>query len=426
MVSSAVPGREAERDDLKRPTSRTRYTAPPSTPSPRLPTEIQLAIIQSSISPRPTYSHLPVRQSILAKYSLVCRTWNILARGLLYRHLLLDTPERARLFLRSVKGTADPRPAQVRTLRLATVPWLGSTFENMAEEQTAIARGERDDPWDSGVAEGFGLAELLQRCTYLKELWMAGIKHCLLSELRHAQNLEALHVLRCSLCDCDTDTYELSNPPLIFPKLTRAELFIRLNSTTVHDAFFSPTVLPALRHFGYACHDEDYPSTLPLSSLTALSTVTDLPNSLASAPLLLLDAYQLPVREALSYLPPSLLILRLNDFSPLQHAFPWLLIDHSTSDELAERLPNLRELWVPGSYSEWRGDKKESVREMVVKWVRGWEERGVKVVFEEEAEENRGLVAEEKRLTEGAAWDVRFAHLCRKVERWKLEESEGG
>ncbi|BGP20312.1 hypothetical protein JCM10213_002059 [Rhodosporidiobolus nylandii] len=397
----------------------------PTTRLPALPVEIQLLVVQHSFSPSPSYTALPSRYTLLRTFALVCRTWHSFVRPLLLRDVVLPDPEKAQLFLRSLAAGNDDWAARVRTLRLGKVPWLNRTFEEMADEQERVENGELEDEWMSSVAEGFGLAELLRRCTGLKELWLAGIRHCLLSDLRFARSIETLHILRCSLCDCDDDSISPSDPPLVFPRLTRAEFFVRPNSTTVQNAFFSPSVLPALKHFSYACQDEDFPSNLSLSSITALSTVTDLPSDLVSAPLLFLDAYQLPVREALNTLPPSILILRLNDFSPLQHAFPWLLIDSGTSNELADKLPNLRELWLPQSYSEWRDDPKDSVRAMTQRWVKGWEARGVKVVFEEEAEENVGLVAEEKRLTEEAAFDFTFASLCRKVERWKLEEQGG-
>lgn len=186
-------------------------------------------------------------------------------------------------------------------------------------------------------------------------------------------------------------------------------------------AFFATSTFPSLAHFSYACPSEDFPSaTLDISRVTCLSTITDAPPSIANNDsLLCLDMYQIPLRLALPHLPKSLLILRLNDYSPLTLAVPWLLVDHETSDQLASRLPNLRELWLPQSYCEWRDDAKASVREMVRVWVDKWEKRGVKVVFEEE--QNSHVEPEQRVLTEESAFDFQFERLCRRVEQFAAE-----
>ncbi|GAA5906339.1 hypothetical protein JCM6882_002704 [Rhodosporidiobolus microsporus] len=421
MVSTAIWARGEEGEEEKQRGKRSKSHSTPSPALPTLPLELQLLVVQHSFHPEPTYSELPSRYELLSRYARVSRAWYFFTAPYLHRDVLLPTPHHASLFLRSFSPN-DVRPGLVRTLRLGRVPWIGKTYEEMAEEQAEMV--EEDDPAGADVAEAFGLKELLQRCSGVTELWMAGVSHCLLSELRHGQNLQTLHLLRCGLCDCDADDNELSSPLLVLPNLRRAELFIRTSSRSVRNTFFTPTCLPSLRHLSYACHDDDFPPPLLLPQLYSLSTVTDIPPSVSTSPLLFLDAYQLPIREALPHLPPSLLIVRLNDFSPLQASFPWLLVDASTSNALAAALPHLRELWVPGSYVEWRDDPKESVREMVSKWVKRWEERGVKVVFEEEEPENVGLVPEERRLYERAAWDFTFSELCERVERWHQATEE--
>ncbi|GAA5834516.1 hypothetical protein JCM11251_007028 [Rhodosporidiobolus azoricus] len=423
MVSTAIWARAEEGEEEKGVSgkrARARTTPPPGLPS--IPLEVQLLIVEFSLSSSATYSHLRTRYELLLTYSRVSRAWYAFTRRLLYRDVLLPSPQRASLFLRTCSSD-DIKPTLVRTLRVGKVPWLGKTYEQMADEQEAMME-EEDSPDGTVVAEAFGLDELLRRCSALEELWIAGVSHCLLSALQHAQSLEALHLLRCGVCDCDTDPFSPATAPLVLPSLVRAELFIRTSSRSVRETFLTPSALPAMRHFSYACHDDDLPPPSLLPQLTSLSTVTDIPPSIKESPLLFLDAYQLPVREALDHLPPTLLIVRLNDFNPLFSSFPWLLIDASTSNALADRLPNLRELWVPASYSEWRDDTKESVREMVQKWVKRWEARGVKVVFEEEEPENVGLVVEDRRLSERGAWDFTFQELCGRVDRWKLEGAE--
>ncbi|GAA5874736.1 hypothetical protein JCM8547_005197 [Rhodosporidiobolus lusitaniae] len=389
-------------------------------PLPTLPVELQLLVIQLSIPSSPSYSTLQARYDTLGPFCLVSRTWNSFAQPLLDTDVLLPTPARARLFLSSLSSAQIERPQRVGTLRLGKILYLGSTFEEMAELQEAASGDEDDEDKDAEVAEAYGLPELLQRCTGVRELWMTSVKHCLLSQLRYGQSLESLHILRCSLCDCDIDTDELSSPPLIFPRLSRLEVFVRSTTSSALRSFFSSFTFPALKHFAWACHDQDFPSAISTSSLTSLSTVTDLPAGIStSTSLLFLDAYQLPIREALNLLPTSIQIVRLNDFSPLSAAIPFLLVDHAASKALVDRLTNLRELWVPGSFSEWRDDPKPNVREMVRKWVRGWESRGVKVVFEESETD---VEPELRRLTEKAAFDFTFSELSSKVERWKLEE----
>lgn len=134
--------------------------------------------------------------------------------------------------------------------------------------------------------------------------------------------------------------------------MTRLEIYAKMMSDSVFNDFFASTVFPSLRQFSYACPAEDFPTRLPFSNFRSVSTTTDIPAALEHAPLLFLDLYQVPLQLALPSLPRTLLILRLNDFSPIRSSVPWLLLDHSTSDALAARLPRLRELWLPRSYSE--------------------------------------------------------------------------
>ncbi|GAA5926653.1 hypothetical protein JCM1841_003194 [Sporobolomyces salmonicolor] len=392
-----------------------------------LPLELQHLVLQHALpADAPSYTSLPERFALLRRFTLVNRAWHSFSQRLLYRDVLLPTQEQGRLFLASLEGQRKHElAAQVRTMRVGKVPWLGCTLGEMADRQEETG-GEWSNEWSAGVADGFGLAELLQRCTELKELWLGAVEHVLLSTLQHAQNLEELHCLRTSVCDCDSDD---ESPPFRLANLRHLELYVKSLTTTVLSTVFSPASIPALAHFSYACHGEEFPDHLPLTQLSCLSTITDLSPAVAAAPLVLLDCYQIPLREALPHLPPTLLILRLNDPSPLHGTFPWLLIDHATSDELARRLPRLRELWVPESYGEWRDDPKESVRVMVQGWVRKWKQRGVEVVFEEDEDEDedgwRGEAeVENRRLTESAAWDWTFGQLCTRAEEMARMDRE--
>ncbi|GAA6037501.1 hypothetical protein JCM8097_008220 [Rhodosporidiobolus ruineniae] len=426
--------------DCSLPPRRSRTASNASAPIV-LPVELQLLVIQhavDAVSPSPSYTDLPERYALLTKFALVCRTWAALIRPLLHRDLLFSTPSQAQLFLRSVSASSkeDDRPKRIRTLRIGRIPWLGKTYEEMGDEQEALIDAGEDlkaAAEISGLAEHFRLRELLEECAGLEDLWLAGVSHCLLSDLRPAVNLRSFHLLRTSICDCD---YEQGLPalPFTFPLLTRLEVYTRSTSSTTFATFFSSKTFPSLRHFSYACMASELPSSTlvtSIPSLTTLSTVTDIPTSIStSTSLLLLDAYQLPIREAIPYLPSSLRIIRLNDLNPLQ-SFPWLLVDHATSDALAARLPNLTELWLPGSYTEWRDDRKLSVREMVRRWVKGWEDRGVRVVFESDDEdEEKGARGEDaakdhpelRRMTERAAWDWTFTELGQRLERSRRNE----
>ncbi|GJN94478.1 hypothetical protein Rhopal_007558-T1 [Rhodotorula paludigena] len=363
---------------------------------PTLPLELQHAVILESFDPNPSFSHLDERYEVLARLSLVSRAWRALIEPLL-------------------------------TVRVGHIPWLGCTFSAMAatDDDIGFEDDEAEPPSPARVEEAdqYRLDEILRRCPRTEQLWIAGVRHILTSHLKHGTNLRSLHILRCSLCDCDTLEYE----PPTFTALTRLEIYAKMMSDSVFDNFFASTVFPSLRQFSYACPAEDFPTRLPFSNFRSVSTITDIPAALEHAPLLFLDLYQVPLQLALPSLPRTLLILRLNDFSPIRSSVPWLLLDHSTSDALAARLPRLRELWLPRSYSEWRDDPKESVRSMVESWVRKWEGRGVAVIFEEDGdgdEANRGREPEEQRLTEAAAFDFPFAVLARKAERWAAEEDE--
>ncbi|BGP03639.1 Serine/arginine repetitive matrix protein 2 [Rhodotorula toruloides ATCC 204091] len=413
MVSTAVPARASSSDDPLLTTSCTNV--------PTLPAEIHQFIVAACVDPDPLFTSLTPRYEILCRLSLVCKSWNALVLPLLYRDVLLETEAQAATFYDSVQQAEEGRDSslarRVETLRLGAIPWLGKTYREMADDQDEEEEIE-EHYLSTGEAKDFFLEELLQAMSGLKELWMAGIRHVPLSALRWAQNLEALHMLRSSICDCDVFPAVLSDPPLTFPHLRRLEVYARCITMSTSRVFFSSSTFPSLERFSFACPSADFPSTtLDISHLTGLSTITDAPPSIAKSNLLLLDMYQIPLRPALPHLPKSLLILRLNDYSPLTLSVPWLLVDHETSDQLASRLPNLRELWLPQSYCDWRDDSKESVREMVKVWVDNWEKRGVTVVFEGEDERNRHLEPEQRILTEESAFDFQFERLCSRVER---------
>ncbi|BGP27786.1 serine/arginine repetitive matrix protein 2 [Rhodotorula toruloides] len=390
-----------------------------------LPVEIHQLIVMACVDADPTFTSLPSRYEILCRLSLVCKSWNALTSPLLYGDVLLETTAQASTFRTSVLETQDGGNSSVArcvvTLRLGAIPWLGKTYKEMMDDQ-----GEEEEIEEhhlsAGEARDFFFEELLQALSGLKELWLAGIRHVPLAHFRWGQKLEALHMLRSTVCDCDVVLATLSNPFFVFPHLRRLEVYAKCITMSTFRAFFTTSTFPLLSHFSFACPSEDFPSTsLDVSRLTCLSTITDAPPSIANTSLLLLDMYQIPLRLALPHLPESLLILRLNDYSPLTLAVPWLLVDHETSDQLASRLPNLRELWLPQSYCEWRDDTKDSVREMVRVWVEKWETRGVKVVFEEEDARNRLLEPEQRVLTEEAAFDFTFERLCSRVERFAAE-----
>ncbi|KAJ8291671.1 hypothetical protein OF846_004929 [Rhodotorula toruloides] len=394
---------------------------------PTLPAEVHQLIVAACVDSDPLYTSLPPRYEFLCRLSLVCKSWNALVLPLLYRDVLLETESQAARLHRSMTRTHGGRNTtlarHVETLRLGAIPWLGKTFKEMADDQ-----GEEEEVEEhylsAGEATDFFLEELLQAMSGLKELWMAGIRHVPLSALRWAQNLEALRMLRSTICDCDVFCDTLSDPAATFPRLRRLEVYARCITMSTSRVFFSSSTFPSLSRFSFACPSEDSPSsTLDVSQLTCLSTITDAPPSLAKSNLLLLDMYQIPLRLALPHLPKSLLILRLNDYSPLTLSVPWLLVDHETSDQLASRLPNLRELWLPQSYCDWRDDAKESRREMVKIWVDKWEKRGVTVVFEGEDERNRHLEPEQRILTEESAFDFQFERLCSRVERLAAERA---
>ncbi|BGP43632.1 hypothetical protein JCM10449v2_007673 [Rhodotorula kratochvilovae] len=412
MVSSAVESSPGEADKVVSGSSTT-------TTLPSLPLEIQHAIILESFDPNPTYSSLPSRYGTLSRYSLVSRAWHALVEPLLHHDLVFTIPSQARLFHDSLK-TDDPRPSLVRTLRVGAIPWIGETFSAMETDQLRAAEEDRA-AIEQVEASEFGLLDLLTHCTGIEDLWLAGVKHIFLKMLGIAHNLRGLHVLRCSVRDCASP---FALPPAL-PRVDCLEIYAEFDTAASFNTLFSSTCLPAMRHLAFACLHEEFPTGLDPAQITCLSSIGDFPPSFSAAPLLLLDIYQSPLRIALPHLPSTILILRLNDFSPTLASVPWLLVDHHTSDELAERLPRLRELWLPHSYLEWRDDAKASVREMVAAWVARWERRGVSVVFEEdEDEQNRRREPDEQRLTEAAAFDFPFARLARKAERIALEELE--
>ncbi|GAA6054690.1 hypothetical protein JCM3770_006388 [Rhodotorula araucariae] len=394
---------------------------------PALPLEIQHAIIRESVDGDPTYSSLPSRYETLRRYSLVSRAWHALVDPILHRDLVFSEPGQAQLFVDSLQPD-DPRPARVRTLRLGKIPWLGSTFGDMETDQLRAAEEDRV-AIEQVEAVRYSLRTLLTRCAGIEDLWFAGVKDIHLATLGLAPNLRGLHILRCSVCDSEPGPLAHA-----FPLLDCLEIYAEFDDSATFNTLFSSACLPSMRHLAFACLHEEFPRHLDPAQITCLSSIGDFPPSFSAAPLVLLDIYQSPLQIALQHLPSSLIILRLNDFSPTLASVPWLLVDHHTSDELADRLPRLRELWLPHSYLEWRDDTKASVREMVAAWVARWERRGVLVVFEEDEEEDkedeedeerrRRRDPDEQRLTEAAAFDFPFARLAKKAERMALEGRE--
>lgn len=236
--------------------------------------------------------------------------------------------------------------------------------------------------------------------------------------------LRGLHILRCGIINSDSETDEVPSVLPTLPRLEILECYADFDDESF-DTVFSSVTAPSMRHLAFACLHDEFPPRIDPSKVTCLSTIGDFPPSFSAAPLLLLDLYQSPLRTSLPHLPRSILILRLNDLSPTLASVPWLLVDHHTSDALARALPRLRELWLPHSYIEWRDDPKRSVRDMVAAWVGQWKRRGVRVVFEEdEDEDNRRRDPDDQVLTEAAAFDFPFARLAQRVEQMALEERE--
>lgn len=155
---------------------------------PTLPLELQHAVILESFDPNPSFSHLDERYEVLARLSLVSRAWRALIEPLLYRDIHLPTSLRARCFLKALDR--DPsRSERVRTLRVGHIPWLGSTFSAMAatDDEIGFEDDEAEPPSPARVEEAdqYRLDEILRRCPRTEQLWIAGVRHILMSHLEH-------------------------------------------------------------------------------------------------------------------------------------------------------------------------------------------------------------------------------------------------
>lgn len=119
---------------------------------PSLPPELQLLVVQHSISP-PSLTDYSSRYSTLRSYSLVCRTWRDWAQAELFRSVALPTRASGRI-LAKVLEEASHLGERTRELRLGTI--------------------NVDPPTQS--AAGFKLRQLLSACPRLRDLRIVTVR----------------------------------------------------------------------------------------------------------------------------------------------------------------------------------------------------------------------------------------------------------
>lgn len=119
--------------------------------------------------PAPTPDNFSGRAEVARRLSLVCRLWRPLAQAELVYDITLDNVERAQAFLDGIGPWANG----VRVLRLGSSP------------SSMLA------PSDS--AQEFKLAECLQRCNRIEQVWLRRM-HDLSFELLFSSNSESRRI----------------------------------------------------------------------------------------------------------------------------------------------------------------------------------------------------------------------------------------
>lgn len=127
--------------------------------APQLPRELWEYILSLALPHTIAYATVPERQRALLAFSRVNSTWRESAQTELFKHVALPTPEAAESFLRVLRSgeRGEELARTVRTVRIGLV--------REAQPEDKLVR-----------SEAFKVAELLERCTALEELWGSGLK----------------------------------------------------------------------------------------------------------------------------------------------------------------------------------------------------------------------------------------------------------
>ncbi|GAA6038858.1 hypothetical protein JCM8097_002931 [Rhodosporidiobolus ruineniae] len=229
---------------------------PSTSPAASLLPELLRLIFNYSLPP-PSYTHVSIRLPALCSFSLVCRSWGGPAQQLLWRDVVLPSIDAAQAFLdaaRSGERGAELARA-VRTLRLGTL----EKARRLPEHQLV-----RHDE--------FGVLELMERCEYAEEIWVAGMRDLKLEELGVARHLEGAFFFNCAF-DCTASPEPDPHPPPTFRRLGLIE-----TSKTLPPYSLDSTRFPQLRVLALLPDGTPQRTT----SLSKSSTVFDIDPSMKS------------------------------------------------------------------------------------------------------------------------------------------------
>ncbi|GAA5823876.1 hypothetical protein JCM5353_006390 [Sporobolomyces roseus] len=195
-------------------------------PFPSLPCELVLRILSFSL-PAPGYSTSAQRKRQLLDYALFDQDSSRWASFELRKHIHLESPKSATRFLSALTDRDEEWSGVVRTLR----------FGQSDPEKSNITASE----WMYEDAGSF-IAQILNKCPNIDELWIAGAKDLQLKSLSEGTKIRKLDLFETRIVPSLPPT----PTPFFLPHLQLLHLKAVICTGTTLDDLLSPSSVPNL------------------------------------------------------------------------------------------------------------------------------------------------------------------------------------